>query len=210
MDHTSPPSGPPSGPPSAPNELAGLSELAAFTDLATRRRTSLLIDRDRQVESELVLRLCRLATWAPNHKKTWPWRFSVLTGDARLRLGELTAQQLIDEGITKEAKLDKARGKFLRSPTIVMVAARPDADPELDEENLHAVAAGVQTFLLGATAAGLASFWASGAPLRSDAVKELCGFDRADRLVALIYLGWPSGSVDAPERPDPDVRFLDT
>lgn len=192
-----------------PTELAGLSELAAFTDLATRRRTSLLIDRERQVPDDLVLRLCRLATWAPNHKKTWPWRFAVLTGDARLRLGELTAQQLIDEGIDREAKLDKARGKFLRAPTIVMVAARPDPDPELHEENRHAVAAGVQTFLLGATAAGLASFWASGAPLRSGAVTEMCGFDPDDALIALIYLGWPAGTVEPPQRPDPDVRFLD-
>jgi nitroreductase len=196
---------------SHPSEFAGLSELAALTDLVTRRRTSLLIDRERPVPDDLVLHLCRLATWAPNHKKTWPWRFSVLTGDARVRLGELTAQQLVDEGIEHEAKLDKARGKFLRAPTIVMVAARPNYDdPELHAENLHSVAAGVQTFLLGATAAGLASFWASGAPLRSDAAKELCGFDADDRLVALIYLGWPSGDVAAPERPDPDVRFLDT
>lgn len=196
---------------SQPSDFAGLSDLAAFTDLATRRRTSLLIDRERAVPDDLVLRLCRLATWAPNHKKTWPWRFSVLTGDARVRLGELTAQQLVDEGIEHEVKLDKARGKFLRAPTIVMVAARPNYDdPELHAENLHSVAAGVQTFLLGATAAGLASFWASGAPLRSDAVKELCGFDDDDRLVALVYLGWPSGDVEVPERPDPDVRFLDT
>jgi nitroreductase len=196
--------------PGAPNELAGLSELASFTDLATRRRTSLLIDRDTPVPDELVLRLCRLATWAPNHKKTWPWRFCVLTGDARLRLGELTAKQLVDEGVDRQSKLDKAHTKYLRAPTIVMVAARPDPDPELDHENLLAAAAGVQNLLLGATAAGLASFWASGAPLRADSVKELCGFDQVDRLVALVYLGWPNGDVELPPRPDPDVTFLDS
>lgn len=190
--------------------MAGLSELATFTDLATRRRTSKLIDRGQEVPAELVLRLCRLATWAPNHKKTWPWRFSVLTGEARSRLGELTARQLSDEGVDAEAKLDKARTKYLRAPTILMVAARPDDDPELDMENLHAVAAGVQNLLLGATAAGLASFWASGAPLRSDAIKELCGFDPQDRMVGLIYLGWPTGEVAPPQRPDPDVTFLDS
>lgn len=195
----------------APNELAGLSELATFTDLATRRRTSLLIDRNRSVPDELVTRLCRLATWAPNHKRTWPWRFAVLTGDSRVRLGELVAQQLVDEGVTDQAKLDKARGKYLRAPTIVIVGARPHHDdPELDVENLHATAAGVQNFLLGATAAGLASFWGSGAPLRADSVKELCGFDSEDRLVALIYLGWPSGAVEPPQRPDPDVVFVDS
>ena len=191
-------------------ELAGLSELAAFTDLATRRRTSLLMDRDRPVPDDLVLRLCRLATWAPNHKRTWPWRFTVLTGEARRRLGELTAQQLVDEGVSDPAKLDKARTKYLRAPTVVMVAARPHPDPELHTENRDSAAAAVQNLLLGATAAGLASFWASGAPLRSAAVRELCGFDPDDRIVALVYLGWPTADVETPRRPDPDIRFLDT
>lgn len=184
------------------------AEFADFADLAMRRRTSLLIDRERPVPDDLIERLCRLATWAPNHKRTWPWRFAVLTGDARGRLGELTAQRLIDEGVTKEAKLEKARTKYYRSPVVVVVAARPHDDPELDVENLHATAAGVQNFLLGATATGLASFWASGAPLRSDAVKDLCGFDQQDRLVALIYLGWPSGECAVPQRPEPDISFL--
>lgn len=200
MDHPTPISG--------AHDLAGLSELATFTDLATRRRTSLLIDRDRPVPDELVLRLCRLATWAPNHKRTWPWRFSALTGDARLRLGELTARQLVDEGVDREAKLEKARTKYLRSPTVLMVATRPHDDAELHDENRDATAAAVQTFLLGATAAGLASFWASGAPLRSAAVRELCGFDPDDRIVALVYLGWPAGTVEPPQRPDPDVNFV--
>lgn len=186
-----------------------LAELATFSDLVTRRRTSLLMDRQRPVPPELVDRLCRLATWAPNHKKTWPWRFAVLTGEARRRLGELTAEQLIDEGVHDEAKLEKALGKYLRAPTIVMIAATPHADPELHVENRDAVAAAVQTLLLAATAAGLASFWASGAPLRSARVRDLCGFDPDDRIVALVYLGWPAGEVDVPRRPEPIITHLD-
>lgn len=191
-------------------DYEGLTELAGFSDLVTRRRTSLLIDRDRPVPPDLIARLCRLATWAPNHKKTWPWRFAVLTGDARRRLGELTAEQLIDEGVHDEAKLVKALGKYLRASTIVMVAAAAHDDPELHAENRDAVAAAVQTFLLAATAAGLASFWASGAPLRSDAVREMCGFAPSDRIVALVYLGWPTGEVEVPRRPEPEITFLDS
>lgn len=187
----------------------GLTELAGFSDLVTRRRTSLLMDRERPVPAELVTRLCRLATWAPNHKKTWPWRFAVLTGDARRVLGELTARQLVDEGVHDEGKLQKALGKYLRAPTILMVAAAPHPDPELHAENRDAVSAAVQTFLLAATAAGLSSFWASGAPLRSAEVRELCGFDPDDRIVALVYLGWPAGEVESPRRPEPQITFVD-
>lgn len=183
--------------------------LEAFADLVLRRRTSLRMDRDREVPIELAERLCRLATWAPNHKKTWPWRFALLVGPARARLGELTADQLEAEGVTDEAKLAKARGKYLRAPMMVAVGCAPHPDPELHDENRDAVAAGVQTFLLGATAVGLASFWASGAPLRSAAVRELCGFDPDDRIVALVYLGWPVGDVPVPERPPVPLTVVD-
>jgi len=196
----------PSYPPAEPDPFA----LEAFEDLAARRRTSLRLDREREVPIELAERLCRLATWAPNHKRTWPWRFAVLVGPARQRLGELTAEQLTAEGVTDEAKLDKARGKYLRAPMVLAVGAAPDVDPELHDENRDAVAAGVQTLLLGATAVGLGSFWASGAPLRSAAVRELCGFEPHDRLVALVYLGWPVGDVPVPERPTPRVAVVDT
>lgn len=195
--------------PDFPAAEADPAALEAFEDLARRRRTNLRMDREREVPVELAERLCRLATWAPNHKKTWPWRFALLVGDARDRLGELVARQLVAEGVTDEAKLATARGKYRRAPMMVAVGCAPHDDPELHDENRDAVAAAVQTFLLGATAVGLASFWSSGAPLRSAAVRELCGFDPDDRIVALCYLGWPAGDVPAPERPPAPLTVVD-
>lgn len=185
-----------------------VTALEQFTELATRRRTSLVLDRETPVPDDVVEHLCRLATWAPNHKKTWPWRFAALTGEARARLGEHTRDQLVAEGVTDPAKLDKAIGKYLRAPTILLVGCAANDDPELHDENRDAVAAAIQTLLLGATAAGLASFWASGAVLRSPAVLDLAGFDPTDRIVGLVYLGWPTGSVEAPTRPDPAVHHV--
>ncbi|HSL57663.1 MAG TPA: nitroreductase [Acidimicrobiales bacterium] len=195
----------PSFPPVEPDPFA----LEAFEELAARRRTTLRLDREREVPIDLAERLCQLATWAPNHKRTWPWRFALLVGGARARLGDLTAEQLVAEGVTDDAKLAKARTKYLRAPMMLAVGAAPHPDPELHGENRDAVAAAVQTLLLGATAVGLGSFWASGAPLRSAAVRELCGFEPDDRIVALVYLGWPAGEVPVPERPPAPVVVVD-
>src|SRR5690606_33005866 len=126
-----------------PVDVAALEQ---FTELATRRRTSLVMDRRSPVPDDLVAHLCRLATWAPNHKKTWPWRFAVLTGEARGRLGELARDQLVAEGVTDPAKLEKALGKYLRAPTIVLVASAAHEDADLDVENRDAVAAAIQNF----------------------------------------------------------------
>ena len=68
--------------------MSSLPDLDRFAALVHARRTSMLVDQERPVAPELIDRLCDLAVWAPNHKRTWPWRFAAFHGDARLRLGE--------------------------------------------------------------------------------------------------------------------------
>jgi len=183
---------------------AGHDALDAFEQLAARRRTSLLLDGERPVPDDLVERLCRIATWAPNHKRTWPWRFAALTGDARRRLGEAVAAALVDDA-ADDHKVAKARTKYERSPTVLVVGCATDPDDERAAEDRDAVAAAVQTLLLAATAVGLASYWGTGRVTTVPEVRTLCGFDATDRVVAVIYLGWPTAEVAVPERPP--LRF---
>jgi nitroreductase len=90
------------------------------------------------------------------------------------------------------------------------VGAASGDSPQRTAENRDAVAAGVENLLLGATAAGLASFWSSAAPEADVAVAELAGWEAGTSAVAVIYLGWPEGVVPVPERPLPDVVVVDT
>ena len=48
-----------------------------FAHLVRARRTSMLVHGQRPVPRDLVEQLCELAQWAPNHKRTWPWRFAL-------------------------------------------------------------------------------------------------------------------------------------
>ena len=75
-------------------------------------------------------------------------------------------------------------------------------------ENRDAVAAGIQNLLLGATAAGLASFWSSPPLMDSARTLELCGFADDDRLIGVVYLGWPAGSVEPPQRPPVELHHV--
>lgn len=180
----------------------------AFADLVRSRRTHMLVDRERAVEAAVVDELCALATWAPNHKQTWPWRFAALTGDARARLGDAFADDMEAIGFGDEGKRAKTRTKYTRTPTVLVVAAAPHPNRLFDVENQYAVAAGIQNVLLGATAHGLASFWGSPPLPDSAAALAVCGFDPDDRIVGVIYLGWPNGSVAAPPRPPAAVKHL--
>lgn len=188
--------------------MVGMDELDRFEALAAARRTNLRMDTAREVPPELVERLCRVATWAPNHKRTWPWRFCALTGDARRRLGEAAAAHEEARGAAPE-KVDKAKGKYLRAPLMVAVGCAFDEDAGRHAENRDAVAAATQTFLLAATAAGLATYWGTGAVTGAPEVKALCGLGPDDELIALLYVGWPIGDVPVPARPPVGLRWVE-
>ena len=181
-----------------------------FSRLVRTRRTSMIVDHEREVPLDLIAELCGLATWAPNHKKTWPWRFAVFTGDGRARLGDVMADEMERVEFGDDAKRSKTRTKYLRTPATLVVGCSPHADPMLHDENRDAVAAGIQNLLLGATALGLASFWSTPALTQPPAVLDLCGFEPDDRVVGVIYLGWATQEGPTPQRPQLPITHVTT
>ena len=181
-----------------PEELEGL---------ITARRSNLLIDASREVDSALVDRIVNSAQWAPNHKRTWPLRVAVITGNSRRTLGDTIADAMAVHG-DDEVKVTKTRGKFMRSPVIIVVAAGEGATQNETEENKYAVAAGVQNMLLMAESFGLASLWGSPAKGANNAITTLCSMEHTDHVMGIIYIGWPTQSVAAPSRPSINVTRL--
>jgi nitroreductase len=182
-------------------------ELDDLDRLIRARRTSMLVQADRAVDHDLVRRLCELAQWAPNHKRTWPWRFVLVEDEARQRLGDAIAEAMDRHGDPPE-KVGKARTKYLRTPATLIVGSAEGDSPARSAENRDAVAAGIQNLLLAATAAGLATYWGSCPKGAERAVTDLCGWDPGTHVSGLIYLGWESSAVAAPERPEPPITFL--
>ena len=62
---------------------------------------------------------------APDHGRLKPWRFVVLEGTARSKLGDAMANLLKKKAPqSTPAQLDGERAKPMRAPTIIVVAAR--------------------------------------------------------------------------------------
>ena len=156
------------------------------------------------VARDRIAELIALATCAPNHRLTEPWRFTVVTGDARERLGRLWGTRSADAraftGEERERAIARDVEKLLRAPVLIIVSTRTDGDPVVAEEDFAASAAAVQNILIGAHAHGLGAMWRTGGMVHDPEVKVALGLDERDRIVATIYLGDPCGSL-APERP---------
>ena len=176
-------------------------------DIIRARRTSMLVDKERPVPHELIEELCELASWAPNHKRTWPWRFTAITGPAQLRFGDTVAEAMATFG-DEPAKVDKARTKYARTPAVVVVGSTAGDSELRAAENRDATAAAIQNFMLAATARGLATYWGSCPKGANDPVAQFCGFEPDTAVVCIMYLGWATSTVEAPERPQPSINYL--
>lgn len=176
--------------------------------LAKRRRTSLLLKPDEPIDRALIDRLCHLVFWAPNHKRTWPWQIAVVQGDARAALGNAFADDQADAGERDLVRIEKARRKYLRAPVVVVVGSVAGDSTERTAENRDAASAGIQNLLLGATAAGLASYWSTPPGRHGARVRSLCGFAPSTELVGVVYLGWPTEEAPVPERPALPIQHL--
>ena len=175
--------------------------------LITARRSNLLIDASRDVDPEIVERIVNTAQWAPNHKRTWPLRVAVISGDSRRALGDTIADAMAAQG-DDDIKVIKTRGKFMRSPIVIVVAAAEGTTSNETEENKYAVAAGVQNMLLMAESFGLATLWGSPAKGANNAITTLCSMEHTTLVMGIIYLGWPTQSVAAPLRPNIEATRL--
>ena len=156
-------------------------------------------------DADALDHMLRAAVRAPDHGRLRPWRFILIEGAARDAFGHVLADALRrrDPNVA-EAALAKERGKPLRAPLIVVVAAKVrDHRGVPAVEQIVAAGAAAQNMLVAAHALGFGGFWRTGAAAYDDDVKRALGLDAEDAIVGFIYLGTPS-TAPAP-LPAPDV-----
>ena len=150
---------------------------------------------DEMPPRELIEEILDAASWAPCHHVTEPWRFTVVTGDARHAFGKVMARSKLDrmvaQGRSIEGEAEKLVAKALRAPVIVAVAVEPAAGPKVVEvEEIEAGGAAVQNLLLAAHAAGLATIWRTGDPAYDPRVREFLGLSERATIVGFVYVGY--------------------
>lgn len=162
------------------------------------------------VPRELIEKLLDAAVQAPNHYKVRPWRFVILTGEAREKLGDVMAasQKARHPEFPVEA-FDKCREVPLRAPVLIAVGVdKPGEAKVIEIENVAATAAAIQNLLLAAHAMGLGAKWRTGEWARDPMVKEFLGFKPDQHIIGFIYLGYPEFLAQPTPRPSFEDRTV--
>lgn len=159
--------------------------------IATRRTRFKFADRP--VPEAALLRAVEAARWAPNHKRTEPWRFLLAGPELEAKLARHFRAKLVAKLEAKGASPEEVAATLAAQrpvPMQVAVTQLLDADPYRQHEDFAATCCAVQNFSLALWAEGIASGWKS---FDAPACYDLLGLDpQAERIVALIQLGYPT------------------
>tara|TARA_R110002073_G_scaffold129706_6_gene276053 strand:+ start:178 stop:753 length:576 start_codon:yes stop_codon:yes gene_type:complete len=146
------------------------------------------------------------ATRVPDHGTVRPWRFVVLRGDDRARMGEVFADALkARKPDAAEESLEAERKRAMRSPVVVAVLARTKPHPKVPHlEQIVSAGQAALTLQLAAQAKGYGSVMLTGDNAYDPKVKAFFGLKEEDAIVAFLYLGTPADKVPAKKRPEPE------
>src|SRR5215471_15058319 len=128
---------------------------------------------------------------APDHGRLRPWRFIVLRGDARKRLGALMAEAYRRRWPeATPAQVDKETNKPLRAPLVVVVAAKVNEQTHIPAiEQIISAGAAAENIMVAAFALGYGCAWKTGDAAYDPAVKAAFGLAPTDAIVGFLYLG---------------------
>ncbi len=141
---------------------------------------------------------------APDHASLRPWRFLIIRGDARRRLGEIFADALCRrDPLADAAAREKELGRPLRSPLIIAVCAEVvEGNPKVPVvEQIVTVGAAAQNMLNAAHAMGYAAIMLTGKNAHDLHVKRALGLQPKDEIVGFLYFGTPDIEVRTKKRP---------
>lgn len=170
--------------------------LSEITEIIKDRRT--IYPRffsERKVHKEQIELILNNAIWAPTHKLTQPWKFTVFMEEAKMDLAQFL-QNLYKEKVAKEnqkqEKLEKLEMRAQKSSAIIAVGMVRDEEERVPEvEEIAAVACAIQNMFLTCTAYGLGAYWSSPKTIYTQEINTFLGLKEKDKCIALFYIGYP-------------------
>ena len=145
----------------------------------------------KEIPKEIIENILENANYAPTHKLTEPWRFTVFIGDAKQKLAEFFMERY--KSVTpaesfSQARYEAAGDKVVKSDCVIAINMEVHSDKVPEWEETAAVACAVQNMWLTATAYGIGSYWSSPAIL--DLLGQFQGLPESQKCLGLFFMGY--------------------
>lgn len=156
----------------------------------------------KEIPNSIILEMLENANRAPTHKLTEPWRFKVLKGDAKTRLGQFLASKYKERFVGEkfsERKYQKLQENPKLSDTIIAIVMQRDPQERLPEwEEIAAVSMAVQNMWLTAANYDIGAYWSS--PSLIKFMDDFFDLKEGEKCLGFFYMGYYEAEIPLSKR----------
>ncbi|PWJ55601.1 nitroreductase [Dyadobacter jejuensis] len=161
---------------------------------------------DQDITIDTIKAILENANYAPTHRRTEPWRFTVMKGEGLVRLAEFLRERYKNNTAPEafsQARYEAAGEKVLKANCVIAIHMQPHPDQVPEWEEVAAVACAVQNMWLTATAYGIGAYWSS--PGFLDEIGAFLNIPMDHKCLGLFYMGYSNaGDLEAKRTPIED------
>jgi len=177
-------------------------DLEVLQSIIKRRRSVFPVSfTPEEISVEAIETILESANYAPTHKLTQPWRFSVFRQGGKKRLGQELARTYKEHTPAElflQKKYDSFGVKFEQSSCVIVLKAQlhPELLPEWEE--VAALACAVQNMALTAEALNIGAYWSSPGPVAN--MGEFLDLQDNEKVYGVFYMGYHNAAAAEAKR----------
>jgi len=156
----------------------------------------------KEIPVDIIDEILKNAHRAPTHKLTQPWKFKVLKGNAKKRLGIFLASKYkeINTGASfSERKYKKLKQNPILADTIIAIILNRDIEETIPEwEEVASVAMAVQNMWLTASAYSIGSYWSSPGLIKY--TNRFFNLNTNEKCLGFFYMGYYEADIPQTRR----------
>jgi nitroreductase len=152
--------------------------------------------------------LLTIASRVPDHGRLSPWRFIIIEGEARARIGEAIASAFrADQPDADEGKVAFERNRLARAPLVIAVVSRARPHAKIPEwEQVLSAGAVCMNLLTAAAALGYGASWITEWYAFDRRVLDAMGLAADERIAGFVHIG--STAEKPADRPRPALADI--
>ena len=175
-------------------------------DLIESRRT-VHSYKPEAIEPGILEKVIRAGHFAPNHKRTWPWRFTLVGPNKRKELADIAVALKQAKHELSEVKVQKIISKMTHPGGLVVVSQVKSEDSFRAKEDYASIACAIQNIYLAAHSESLGAKWSTGAVTRDKRTYEALRINSdEEEIVGFVWIGVPD-TIPAVKRPEFETVF---
>ena len=177
-------------------------------ELIKKRRAVFPVQyNDKPIARETIQTVLEAANWAPTHRRTEPWRFKVILGAEKDRLGNFLSgkYQEIEES-PKKIKIKKLQENPQKAAAVILICMERDELERVPEwEEIAATAMAVQNMWLMCTELNIGCYWSS--PALISYMDEFIDMPKNQKCLGLFYMGYYDEALPEGQRTSLDDKL---